>query len=281
MATRRSFLRNSITGLVCINTLSTYTYAQNSSETYLQECKDNKLRFALASDGHYGQDGIDSEKNYSDLVTWMNKENEENPLSFIIINGDIVHDKPELLEKVNEQYFKKLTMPYYTVVGNHDHAEADLWQKVFGYPDNYSFINKDVGFIVANTSNIKGEFLCPSYDFLHQELETFKNLDLVFVVLHIPPIKWLTEEFYNAECEDILNLLHQYANVKAVFHGHDHSLDGLRYHKKMPHIFDGHFGGNWGTVYKGYRIVEISEKNEVITYQVNASNSPIINKNVF
>jgi len=54
-------------------------------------------------------------------------------------------------------------------------------------------------------------------------------------------------------------------------------LDGVRYTDKLPHFFDSHIGGDWGTDYKGYRIVEVDEQNAIYTYQVNASQNPVLN----
>jgi hypothetical protein len=130
---------------------------------------------------------------------------------------------------------------------------------------------------MANTSNEKGEYLCPDNIFLKKSLDKYSSKKVVFVVLHIPPHIWMPQETFFVECPDTLSLLHQYPNIKAVFHGHDHSLDGIRYTNKLPHFFDGHFGGNWGTEYKGYRIVEVNQQNEISTYQVNASGNPVLN----
>jgi len=57
--------------------------------------------------------------------------------------------------------------------------------------------------------------------------------------------------------------------VRAVFHGHDHQEDDIKYFKNKPFIFSGHFGGSWGVEYKGYRIVEYSSVDSIITYQAN------------
>ena len=237
----------------------------------------SKLRFALASDGHYGQPGTDSDKMFSDLVKWVNADHVSNPLDFIIFNGDLVHDDPKLLQVVKNKYFDSLKMPYYAVPGNHDHCSTAQWKSVFGYEDNHAFKVKNTGFVMANTSNEKGEYKCPDNNFIKTSLERFSTLETVFVVLHIPPHQWLPEDTFFLKCPDTLALLHQFKNVKAVFHGHDHALDGIRYTSKLPHFFDGHFGGSWGTDYKGYRIVEISEDNAIYTYQVNPGMSPIIN----
>ena len=37
----------------------------------------------------------------------------------------------------------------------------------------------------------------------------------------------------------------------------------------VPFIFDAHFGGNWGTAYKGFRIVELKKDNSILTYILN------------
>jgi hypothetical protein len=56
-------------------------------------------------------------------------------------------------------------------------------------------------------------------------------------------------------------------------------LDGVRHSGRLPHFFDSHIGGDWGTVYKGYRIVEVAEDYTIYTYQVNASQNPVLNSN--
>ena len=73
-------------------------------------------------------------------------------------------------------------------------------------------------------------------------------------------------------------MLKNYPNIKAVFHGHEHDQDGVMFRDKIPYIFDAHIGGNWGTVYKGFRVVEILNDNSLITYMMNPSQ--ILNKQI-
>ncbi|GAB3926388.1 hypothetical protein GCM10028827_17290 [Mucilaginibacter myungsuensis] len=238
-----------------------------------------KLRFAIVSDGHYGQPNTESDKFFDDMVSWMQAQYKSNQLDLVIANGDLVHDRPDLLPKIKSEYFDKIGVPVYAVPGNHDHADAALWKKVFGYDDNYVVEKGDIGIVFANTSNVKGEFICPDLAFLKSSFEKFKHKEVVFVILHIPPHIWLPEEKAAfAECPEVIALLHQYPNIKAAFHGHDHTLDGVRYTGKFPHFFDAHFGGDWGTSYKGYRIVEVNMNNSINTYQVNATMNPQINR---
>lgn len=279
MNNRRQFLGNTVkglTGLTILPALDAWASTSLKKPPLLKEKW--KLRFAIASDGHYGQPETDSALFYRNLVQWLEKEHRQNHLDFVIINGDLVHDRPDLLVEVKEKYLAQLPVPYYALPGNHDWADAPLWKSIFGYEDNYTLEFGDIAFVLANTASKTGEYVCPDNAFLKNALEGFKTKSLVFVVLHIAPHQWLPEEaktFIN--CPETIHLLHAYSNIKAVFHGHDHSLDAVRYTQGLPHLFDAHFGGNWGTAYKGYRIVEIDQANHISTYQVNASQNPNLN----
>jgi 3',5'-cyclic AMP phosphodiesterase CpdA len=280
MPNRRIFLKGSLASILLAGLSKSVSALTPKLHTDLPLNAKAKLRFAIASDGHYGQPGTDYKKDHDNIIQWINEAHDINPLDFVIINGDLVHDRPELLTEVKANYFDKLKVPFYAIPGNHDHADTAMWKSVFGYEDNYSFEKNGVGFILANTSDTKGTYLCPSKNFIKQELEKFKSLKTVLVVLHIPPHSWVPESPF-VDCPDTISLLHSYSNVKAVFHGHDHSLDAVFYTDKLPHFFDAHFGGNWGTKYKGYRIVEVDETNKITTYQVNASKNPILNETTF
>lgn len=281
MSNRRSFITGSVAGAVLAGLPSSVAVlAATSHESLNKSGRKAKLRFAIASDGHYGQPGTEYKKNHENIVRWLNEAHARNPLNFVIINGDLVHDRPELLAVVKKEHYDHLEVPFYALPGNHDLADAAIWKSVFGYEDNFSFEKNGVGFVLANTSNTKGTYVCPDNDFLKKELDQFKSLSTVFVVLHIPPHFWVPESPF-VECPDTIKLLHSYPNVKAVFHGHDHSLDSVFYTNKLPHFFDAHIGGNWGTSYRGYRIVEVDEENKVRTYQVNASENPMINETKF
>jgi hypothetical protein len=247
MNNRRKFIKSGLTGLAGISLLPAVN--------------------AFAGDG--------LTKN---LIGWLTREHQQNHLDFVIVNGDLVHNRPDLLIKVKETYLDKLPVPFYTIPGNHDFADAEIWKRVFGYEDKYTFEFGDIGFVLANTADTKGGYVCPDNAFLKASFEKFKSKSIVFAILHIPPHQWMPEEkdiFLN--CPETVDLLHAYPNIKAAFHGHDHTLDGVRYTNKLPHFFDSHFGGNWGTDYKGYRIVEVNNNNQIFTFQVNASQNPRLN----
>lgn len=278
MPSRRSFIKIASGSLAATGLsasfLQTFAGSNNMSAT------DFKLRFAVASDGHYGEPKTDYKTTHTNIINWLNQEHKSNHLDFVIFNGDLVHNNPALLKELKTDHLSKLNVPYYAIPGNHDLATPAQWKENFGYEDNFSFEKNGVAFVLANTSNTKGEYVCPDNNFIHAELEKFRDRKTVFVVLHIPPHRWLPEQDFFEDCPDTLSVIHQYANVKAVFHGHDHTLDSVFYTgSKLPHFFDAHYGGSWGTDYYGYRVVEISAGDEIHTHQVNASRNPVLNSN--
>ncbi len=71
----------------------------------------------------------------------------------------------------------------------------------------------------------------------------------------------------------------QQANLKAIFHGHDHDQDNMKQKDGRLYFFDSHVGGSWGTAYRGYRVLEIMKNGDVLTYQMNpAANEQVNNQ---
>lgn len=281
MGTRRKFLGTSITGIAGLSLLPAINTFANDSNSYKRITNTRpKLRFALASDIHYAEPGTDYHLHTGNMVKWLNEDHAKNHFDFVIINGDLVHNRPDLLPEIKKDYLDKLSIPYYTIPGNHDFADGQIWKNVFGYDDKYILEHGDIAFVFANTADTKGGYVCPDNAFIKESLDKFTDKKIVFVILHIAPVQWMKSEVtIFLDCPDTVALLHGYPNIKAVFHGHDHLLDGVRYTGKLPHFFDAHIGGSWGTDYRGYRVVEVGDDNAIYTYQVNASQNPVLNAN--
>jgi len=280
MSTRRKFIEKTFAGLTVLNFLPAIDLHSQPIKKYESPVKGKtKLRFALASDAHYGEEGTDYKNDLGNMINWLNEDHQNNKMDFVIANGDLVHDRPDLLSEVDSDYLKKLNMPYYAVPGNHDHVTTEDWRRIFGYEDNFTIDRGDIGLVLGNTTNVKGNITGPDNTFLEKAFDNFSAKKTVLVVLHIPPVRWLETERYFFDFPKTIELLNAYPNIKAVFCGHDHSLDGVRPINKIPCFFDSHIGGSWGTAYKGYRVVEIQEDNSIHTYQVNASKNPLLNSN--
>jgi len=238
-----------------------------------------KLRFVVASDGHYGQPGTDYENYFSALVNRINEEHSKNSFAFGVINGDIIHDDKKHYPGAKAA-LDKLAMKYYVSQGNHDLVNAAEWESIWKMPVNLDFKIKKNSFLVGTTSNEKGTYLCPDLNWFEQKLEEHKKQDNLFIFIHINPGK-LSK--FAVDCPPFFELLGKHKNVRAVFNGHDHDAQGIVKKNDIPFMFDAHFGGNWGTEYRGFRVVELLKDNSIVTYIMNPTvkiNEEIISKSL-
>ncbi|MEP7142203.1 MAG: metallophosphoesterase [Ferruginibacter sp.] len=226
-----------------------------------------KLRFVIASDGHYGQKDTTYENFFETVVTRINEEHAKSPFAFCMINGDIIHDDKKLYPAAKEA-LDKLKLTYYVSQGNHDHVTAEEWEAIWKIPVNFDFTIKENTFLIATTSNETGSYLCPDTKWIRSKLEQHHQQKNVFIFIHINPGK-LTKNA--VDCPELFEIFARHKNIRAVFNGHDHDEEGIKTKDQIPFIFDAHFGSNWGTAYRGFRIVELREDNSIFTYIMNPS----------
>jgi predicted phosphohydrolase len=227
--------------------------------------KGSALRFIVASDGHYGQAGTEFNLFHENLIKHVTDFHAANPLDFLVINGDIIHDGKEFLIPV-KAFLDKLPVQYYVTKGNHDMVSDDYWKEVMGIPVNHDIHLKGSAILLATTSNEKGEYLSPDLNWMRTTLDTHKKVKNVFIFIHIPQAKWTKN---GIETPAFFELLKHYKNVRGVFHGHEHDQDGVKMVDTLPFMFDAHIGGSWGTTYKGFRVVELLKDNSILTYIMN------------
>ena len=223
------------------------------------------MRFAILSDAHYGQPQTAYQEFLDTGVSHINEMHQQMKFDFAVMNGDIIHDKIMHLEGAKKT-LDQLTVKYYVTKGNHDAATPELWEKTWGMPLNYDIVMGHNVLLFGNTSNEKGEYLEPDINWFTQKLEEHKNAKHIFIFLHIPPFRW-THNGVNSLAWAALAKQHK--NIKAVFHGHEHDQDNVKWEDGIPYLFDSHIGGNWGTKYKGYRIVELYKDGSMLTYIMN------------
>lgn len=271
---RRRFISTGFKSLVIISATGVIQ-SFTANEYDLPAKRKIRLRFAIASDGHYGQPQTAYEAMHDEMIHWLNREKKGRGLDFSFINGDILHDDASFLPAVKNK-FDRLAMPYYVSHGNHDRVEEAGWQQVFGRPWHYSFSQKQVPFLVLNTADVSGKYSCPDLLWTEKELQRFASAPALFVFMHITPFRWTTN---GINCPELVALLEKHSNVKAVFHGHDHDQDGVKEHRGRHYFFDSHIGGSWGTEYRGYRVVEVLKDGAVISYQMNPGDGKVVNKN--
>jgi len=222
-------------------------------------------RFAVASDIHYGQPNTPYREMTQTILKQLNRFHADFPLSFCVFNGDLIHDDPSFLPQLKNE-FMQLSMDWYVTRGNHDLVGQKLWIDNFGYPLNHTVTLQQSVLILADTSNEKGVYLSPNLDWLKQQLDKAAKAKYVFLFLHIPQAPWTNNSI---DTPEFFNLVRRYPNIRAVFHGHEHDQDGIRTEAAIPYIFDAHVGGNWGTPYRGFRVVEILKNNSLVSYMMN------------
>lgn len=261
---RRKFLKNLTYGGALV--LGASYQKLSAAELFTMRNK-VKLRFIVASDSHYGQPNTEYDNMLDVFLEQANFFHQKYSSSFCVINGDLIHDEGAFMPRVKHKY-DKLEMPYYVTQGNHDRISNEQWEKIWGMPMNYSKTYGENAFIMVSTSNEKGEYLSPDLVFLKEQLEITRKSKNTFLFVHIPQFK---RSASGIETPAFFELLKNYPNVKATFHGHEHTQDGIVFRDEKPFIFDSHIGGNWGTDYRGFRVVELMKDNSLVTYMMNPS----------
>ena len=230
-----------------------------------------KMRFAVASDAHYGQPNTPYEAMMDTIIEKINLFHGSNPLDFCVMNGDIVHDEKSFLAQA-KQKIDGLKVPYFVTRGNHDKCSSDYWEQVWNMPLNHQKVVKNSLVLLGDTSNEQGTYVSPDLAWLEAQLEANKKRKNIFLFLHIPQAKWTKN---GIETPAFFELIKKYSNIRAVFHGHEHDQDGVQMIGKLPFLFDSHIGGSWGTPHKGFRVVELLNSGTVITYLMD----PTVKKN--
>ena len=245
---------------------------QSLSSQDVDALKDQvKMRFAVASDSHYGQPNTPYESMMDTIIDKINLFHGSNPLDFCVMNGDIVHDEKSFLAQA-KQKIDGLKVPYFVTRGNHDKCSSDYWEQVWNMPLNHQKVVKNSLVLLGDTSNEQGTYVSPDLAWLEAQLEANKKRKNIFLFLHIPQAKWTKN---GIETPAFFELIKKYSNIRAVFHGHEHDQDGVQMVGKLPFLFDSHIGGSWGTPHKGFRVVELLNSGTVITYLMD----PTVKKN--
>lgn len=227
--------------------------------------KNSSLRFVVASDGHYGEKNTESDSFYETLVKHVSDFNASNKLDFCVINGDIIHDEKNLLASA-KKHLDKLPTKYYVTKGNHDRVSDQHWNEVWGMPVNHEVRLKENTLLLATTSNEQGDYLSPDLAWMKSKLDANKKQKNIFIFIHIPQAKWTKN---GIETPAFFEMLNSYKNVRGIFHGHEHDQDGVKTVNNLPFMFDSHFGGSWGTSYRGFRVVELVQEKSLLTYIMN------------
>lgn len=254
-----------------------------------------KLRFVVASDLHYGP-GKSKEK-ADRMVELMQGEKKGRGLDAFFINGDVTHDRPEALVKLRDEHLNKLDVPTYCGKGNHDYVDGKpdsptaSWEAIWGYPANHVIEMKGFVFVMADTSAASDSkaYLAADLNWLKKQFKKYRDAPAIFVLIHIAQRKkgvkgWpphgVSAEDQVDQAEAVMALIESTPNVRAVFHGHSHTNNGMIVSGEKRYFFSGHIGSWWGGP-RGYRVVEIDEQHRIVTYHTFEKEGEVNNRNAF
>lgn len=253
-----------------------------------------KLRFAIASDLHYGQRNTPFDQYAANMVAWINKEKQDKGLDLFFINGDLTNDSSPRLVELRDKYLTKLEVPYHCIKGNHDFVDpkegspTESWKKIWGYDSNHTVVYKNFVFVMADTSapHKSNVYLAADREWLKGEFDKHAKAPAIFALIHIQqrkpkvegwPAHGVSSDDQVEKAEAVMDLLETTPNVRGVFHGHNHSEAKMWVSGERRYFFDSHVGGSWGTT-KGYRIVEVDDQHRMVTYQVNGEKGGELNR---
>lgn len=256
---RRNFIRNLAVGGVVVWNGHTWARSFQPGST------DVVFRFTVASDGHYGQANTPYEEYFDTIVRKINYYHSIFPSEFVVFNGDIIHDDPQFLAPAQKS-LSRVKLPLYVTKGNHDRVSPDVWEQTWGIGENHAISIGERVILLGTTADETGKYLCPDLDWFENQLTIHRDAPEVYIFMHITPHTWTR---HGVDCPEFHQLLDQHSNVIAVFNGHDHDQDDIKTLNKVPFLFDGHFGGSWGTEYRGFRVVEKLSNGMLRTYLMN------------
>lgn len=264
--------------ILIIFIVSIFIYMSANKDNIKKSHGDNiNIRFMIASDLHYGVK--DYNRRFNDIVNWSNNESSSRGLNYIFFNGDTdqkgISSYPENFTTIKNNYFSKLKTPYYVITGSHDAPKDATWKLNWGYPTNYAFSHGNYTFILLNTANATGGIVLANNTYLQDQLNIYQDKK-IFIFMHVPQRVWTK---YDRDNPVFQNLLVVNKNIVGVFYGHDHDRDFCVFIDSVYQCWDGH-NDDWGTNYRGYRIVEIYDNGTIITYNYNPTTRTRVNSNI-
>lgn len=187
--------RNKIILVVILQLLSCFAFGQfksvfNKATSNTSSVVDSLGNFSFIVSGHFhGSSSNLSTYPAATLLAGIDTLNSLKPI-FLISLGDLFLDVNDTYIKHYQQsFFDKLNMPLFNAVGNHDLANGNRYEKIYG-PTYYKLSINDNLFIILNTEindgSIEGEqllFLKNLLDETGKNNLQFKN---IFIFSHRP-----------------------------------------------------------------------------------------------
>lgn len=180
------------------------------------------FKIAVLSDPHY---------HFSKLRDALVHINQNGGYAFAIVVGDLSENglKQEFI--YFHQVMAGLTIPYLTVIGNHDYLSngEKVYSQMYG-PYNYAFAFNNVKFVLFDNNTYESNQQ-PDMDWFSAAVVNDNGYDHIIPFAHIPPydgqMKHHSEEYHDLMVQN---------GITTSVHGHKHAFsideslgDGVRY----------------------------------------------------
>ena len=234
------------------------------------------IKFIQVADVHLS---VQSEFSMKVLNSAIEDINKQEGISFVVFTGDNINNPKEENLKEFAKIVKKLNVPYYIALGNHDVYKSNGLSKVryfevfkennIFFPQrkpNYKFSKKGFVFLIVDGAKevipgSVGYYREDTLNWLNKELTDNKKKDVVifqhFPVEYPEGVESSLKTHKTYKVEDYQQLLEKHTNVLAVISGHFHvnseNMKNGVYHIATPSLL---------TLPHSYKIIDIVTTKE-------------------
>ncbi|MXV52324.1 metallophosphoesterase [Pedobacter sp. HMF7647] len=131
----------------------------------------------------------DTQRSYEQTAAFVDKLNSIPNIDFVFLAGDI--SDFGLLQEMKwvNDYYSKLKVPYFGVIGNHDRVAngKEVFINMYG-PVNYSFVFDGVKFVCYDSNGRESNFdgTTPDIEWIQNELKPQAGVNNFVTVCHVP-----------------------------------------------------------------------------------------------
>ena len=264
------------------------------------------MKFAIINDIHNGPPDSGFHKGIQRKLTFKAKDlagrfvkemNETEHPEFVINLGDLIEDVNN--RETDLRYFREsvqlltpLTMPTYTLIGNHDVrtlTDRDMLEILNYKRLYYSFDHGDFHFIAlsftmignhtVDLEDIKAEVLPDQLEWLTNNLSTTSKPTIVFIHYGLADDDMKGNFWFSDEPEygllhnrkEVRTILEKSKKVKAVISGHQH-WNRMKIHDGIPYVVVTSLVENFqnnGVATEAYTIVTVTKEQIVVDVKGN------------
>ncbi|TCK83143.1 calcineurin-like phosphoesterase family protein [Albibacterium bauzanense] len=196
--------------------------------------QDDTVRFIVTGD---------TQRSYDETIKFYRKVNSIPEVDFVIVAGDVTEFGTLKEMQWLARELNNLTVPYVTVIGNHDLTMRgrDVFKRMYGEL-NYSFNYGGVKFICHDTNSREYQFSgnVPNIPWLRKQLQPEVGISNYVAISHVPPI---SDDFDEKLVKDYAAAFDETPGFLISFHGHTHNFEEFKLdNSNIPYVITSAMG---------------------------------------